>query len=150
MIKRRLALYVLVAASAAAASLAAAASAAHPLSASAYRVKARGICTVAKRAAAALPQPKYGETALVVKDWKADVKIEETEIVALKRLVPPSNLAPLVRTGLADKEAQVTVTKRALAKVQAGTPLLQAAFLIAAAPDDSRAWTKVGAAVCNY
>jgi hypothetical protein len=149
-IKCRLALYVLVAASTVVASLAAAASAAHPLSVSAYRVKASGICTVAKRAESAVPQPKSGETAVAVKGWKALVKIEETEIVSLKRLVPPSKLAPLVRTGLADKAKQVTVYKSALAKVQAGMPLLQAASLMTAAPDDSRVWAKVGVAVCQY
>ena len=150
MIRSPLWFCVVLAASVAGSSLAATASAAHPLTASAYRGKARSLCTVAKHAAAALPTPKYGETAVVIKGWQSMITIEETEIAALKRLTPPATLAPLVREGLADKEKQVTVFKRALAKMQAGTPPLQAAFLIAAAPDDLRVWTKIGVAACEY
>jgi hypothetical protein len=143
-------LCVVLAASVAGISLAAAASAAHPRTATAYRGKARSLCTEAKRAAAALPTPKYGETAVLIKNWQSVITIEETEIAALKRLTPPASLVPLVRKGLADKKQQIAVIKHALAKMQAGTPPLQAAFLIAAAPDDSRVWAKIGVAVCEY
>jgi hypothetical protein len=149
-IARRAPVYALLVAAVVGCVFAANAPAAHRLTAAVYRAHARTICTMAERAVAALPPPKHGETAVMVKDWSAAVKIEEIEIAALKRLTPPATLAPLVRRGLAAKAAQVAVFKHALAAVRTGTPPLQAAFLLAKAPDDSLIWAKVGVAVCRY
>jgi hypothetical protein len=151
MICRRLSSpYILLAALLAACFLAEVAIASPPLTAAVYRTKARRICTAAKHAATVLPQPRGGDTTGAIKYWNAEITIEETEIAALERLTPPASLASLVRRGLADKHIQVTLTKRAVAKVKSGTPLIQAALLIATAPNDSHVWANVGLSVCVY
>ena len=120
------------------------------LTAAVYRAEAHNVCTAAKRAAAAVPPPKSKQWSVTINDWKAFITIEETEIAALERLTPPASLAQLVASGLAAKKAQVGVMESALAKAQTGTPLLQAAFLLAKSPDDSHTWAKTGVAVCQY
>lgn len=146
--RRRVELYLLLAAGVGAALLPAAASAGQPLTASAYRAKARPICLTADRASRALPTKGLNRVG-AIRAYEALANIGASEIAGLKRLTPPSSIAPLVNVALADKARVLVAVRRAVAKLEAGASTLQAALIIAAAPSDSRIWAQIGLSVCK-